>query len=308
MNRYQQAVAEIDDRHRRLVRSLSFAGAAALTALALWSAGFPPAAWWTAAQRWWSSREPAAQVATTVGAAEPSTARAPGVDTGSEAAQSGGTDSSISSRPLPLHLVATTPGRNPSEGTAQIGTNRETPQTYVAGAILVNGARLAEIHSDHVVLERGTNRASLFLASAGIARPQGSADLATVPAMPKEAARPELLGVDSLGEVIRSMAYYENDMLHGLQVFPGRQSGTFARLGLKPADVIVAIDAVAVTDAQNAIEYLQALTQGAAISVRVRRDGTNRTLSLDGGLVKSSISRTSAPAQPGSLNSARTSQ
>lgn len=230
-----------------------------------------------------------------------------------QAPASVGNESSIASTPQRLHLVTTSPGRTPHEGVASIGTDPQNPQTYVAGAILVNGARLAEIHSDRVVLERGKEKVSLYLGSAsstandGEAR--GSADLATVPAMSSgKPAPPEPLGVDALGEVIRSMAYYENDILQGLQVVPGRQASTFARLGLKPADVIVAIDSVAVTDAQDALEYLQALTQGAAISVRVRRGSATHTLSLDGSLIESARSKTSTGTPPASPDLARTFQ
>jgi hypothetical protein len=63
-----------------------------------------------------------------------------------------GTASSISPDELTLVLVATSPGRTPRDGTASLGTDPRNPQTYAAGASLVNGAVLAEIHADHVVL------------------------------------------------------------------------------------------------------------------------------------------------------------
>lgn len=147
----------------------------------------------------------------------------------------------------------------------------------------------------------------MFIASAQV-QAQGSVDVATVPAMPSSPPPAALLGVDRLGEVIRAMSYYENDLLQGLQVFLGREAGTFARLGLKPADVIVSIDSVAVTDANDALEYLQSLTQGAAVSVRVRRDSAFHVLSLDGTLVEAANSRSNTPAQPAPQDLARTFQ
>jgi hypothetical protein len=47
----------------------------------------------------------------------------------------------------------------------------------------------------------------------------------------------------------------------------------------------------------SSLEYLQTLTQGAAVSVRVRRDGAIHTLSLDGSLIEAANARTSALAQ-----------
>jgi hypothetical protein len=305
MNRFQLEVAEMDRRHHRSVRVLSFAGAAGLVALALWSAGLPPVEWWSVVHRWWTEKEPIEQVAASARVVASPQTTLPAT-TQPNSSQSEGTASSVSSRPQPLYLIATTPGRNKNEGTARIGTSRDHPQTYVAGALLVNGARIAEIHSDHVVLERGKERASLFLVSAPESQARHLNALATVPPMESEPTPTEVLGVDSLGEVMRSMAYYENDLLQGLQVFPGRQSVTFAQLGLKSADVIVSIDSVAVTDAQIALEYLQTLTQGAAVSVSVRRDGAIHTLSLDGTLISAAVARTSTLAQPAPPDLART--
>ena len=297
MNQYQQEVADIDKRHRVMVRGLALAGAAALAAAALWAADLPLLEWWNAfGARTTADARPVnpTPTASSSPGAVPATAT-----TGTQTLA--GNDSSVSSTPQRLLLISTTPGRNSHEGVARIGTIPQNPQTYVAGAILVNGSRLVEIHSDRVVLARGNERVTLFVAAhdnAGREKPaQGSIDLATVPAMSASPAQPEPLRGDAFGEVIRSMAYYENDQLQGLQVFPGRQSGTFARLGLKPADVIVAIDSVAVTDAQNATEYLQGLAQGAVISVSVRRGTALHTLSLDGALFEPESSKTSGLAR-----------
>lgn len=305
MNRYQQEVAFFDRRRLLALRALTFVGVAALVAAALWAADPPIQEWWGALlgrthAEAGSARSESVQVVTP----NPKSAKA-ATATGAQVDAAAGTDSSTASTPQRLHLISTSPGRNAREGVARIGTNPENPQTYVAGAILVNGARLAEIHGDRVVLERGKERVSLFLASI---QAQGAVSLATVPPMPSSPAPVELLGVDRLGEVIRTMSYYENDLLQGLQVFPGRQAGTFAQLGLKPADIIVAIDSVAVTDTQNALEYLQSLTQGAALSVRVRRDAAYHTLSLDGALVEAANSRTSALARPAPQDPGRTLQ
>jgi len=286
MNRYQQEVADIDRRHRVMVRALAFTGAAALAAAALWAADLPILEWWNAL----STR--AVVDAKPVHAA-PNVTPATATDGAHLAA---GNDSSVAAIPQRLVLISTTPGRNSHEGVASMGTNPQNPQTYVAGAILANGSRLAEIHADRVVLARGDERVTLFVASHG-KQAHGSTDLATIPAASPSPPPSAPLKGDAFDEVIRSMAYYENDQLQGLQVFPGRQSATFARLGLKPADVIVSIDSVAVTDAQSATEYLQALTQGSVITVRVRRGTALHTVSLDGALFEPESSKTSGLAR-----------
>ena len=74
-----------------------------------------------------------------------------------------GTDSSVSVVPLRLHLVATRLGPNNREGFADIGVDVRTPQTYRAGAILANGARIDEIYSNYVILTREGREERLYV-------------------------------------------------------------------------------------------------------------------------------------------------
>jgi hypothetical protein len=73
------------------------------------------------------------------------------------------TSMSVQDVPKRLYLIDTTPGRTPTEGSARIGVDPRVPQSYSAGAVLLNGARLAQIHNRYVVLARGHERARLDL-------------------------------------------------------------------------------------------------------------------------------------------------
>jgi hypothetical protein len=289
MNRFQLDVARMDRRHRLMVRTATFVAAAAIMALALWSAGLSPGEWLARARDWIAgpATAPVAQVAPSATPALPSAAPA----TPTEKRILPGTDSSVSTKPMPLILVAALPGRNAQEGTAQIGTNPENPQTFVAGAILANGARLVEIHPDHVVLERKGKRARLYAK-------KSSSDELTIIGGPPPPTPKLVLTHDALTDVIRPTAQYENDLLVGLQVFPGQQSGNFARLGLKAGDVIVAIEGAPIADEQAATDQLRTLTEGAPLSVRIRRGHELIPLSLDGSLVASSNTRSDSSNQP----------
>jgi hypothetical protein len=54
-------------------------------------------------------------------------------------------------------------GSQQPRGFAQIGVDATSPQTYAAGALLANGARLTEIYSRYVVLERDGRSAQLYV-------------------------------------------------------------------------------------------------------------------------------------------------
>ena len=135
--------------------------------------------------------------------------------------------------PKPLLLISTAPGRNPGEGTARIGTEPRNPQTYSGGAILANGARLAEIHSDHVVIERSGQRISLYVGKS--ATPSELSMVGGAASLPA-ATRFAGIGWSTSFVTCRTTG----TRLSPACRFPGRPAGVFAQLGLKAGDVIAA--------------------------------------------------------------------
>lgn len=270
MNRYQRDVAEMDRRHRLLVRGASFTAAAVLAIAALWSAGLPPTQWWARAQAWWGEKhrpdEPLAVA--------PSSVLATPVDGSQNADEVSasiqpGTAASISSQPQPLFLVGTVPGRNEHEGTALIGINPDNPQTYVGGAVLANGARLAEIHREYVVLARGASTAKLPLYRRNAPSPPPRDALLMVGGAPPSA--PTLSVQHVLTEYLRPSPVYEGEILRGYEVYPGRKAGIFARLGLQPGDVITAINSLPLSEPHQAMELFAQLTRGSAVTATIER-------------------------------------
>jgi type II secretion system protein C len=196
-----------------------------------------------------------------------------------------GTDASLSPVPVPLVLTGTQPGRNPREGQAVIGIEQNSPQTYSAGAILANNARIAEIYTDHVVLERDGQRVNLYLQGTGKHTDATlHASLLTVGGTPP----PPLAQVTSheiLTDYLRPSPVYDGQQLKGYQVYPGQQSTVFAQMGLQSGDVITAINGAPLNEPQSAIELLKQLTQGYAFTATVERQGKTQSIALDGALI-----------------------
>lgn len=300
MNRYQHEVAEMDRRHRLLTRALSFVGAAVVAMATLWSAGLPPSKWLQLAS-WWESSTPQS----TPTATRPQDAAMPGAAVVSAAQVADKAAVEIASTiPAPLYLVATAPGRNSREGTAQIGTNPENPQTFTAGAILANGARLREIYAERVVLERGTETLTLYTSgkSSGALRDRskGTEHLAIIggaAAPAKVESPPER----RLTDVVRSMPLYQDETLVGLRIVPGREAGLFAQLGLQTDDVITALEGAPIADASSATDLLRTLTDGAVINVTIRRGANTKIIALDGSLITAAQTRSALANQAGSM-------
>lgn len=298
MNQYQREVAEMDRRRRLTVRLLSVLGTACVATLALWSAGLPPGKWFEALHQWTSRDDAfAAETRDSVPSAPTKTndaaaAASENIDTASH-----GTDSSVSPRPLPLYLVVTTPGRNKNEGTARIGTSVENPQTYTSGAILANGARLAEVHKDHVVLTRGGMSAELYLYERDPRAKQRSSDsaLLMVSAEPLPQIAVEKVN-DGLTDYVRPSPVYDGEVLRGYQVYPGVRAGIFARLGLEPGDVITSINDAPLNEPSHSIELFAQLMRGVAVVATVVRKDATRRITLDGALISADQESTEEPS------------
>jgi general secretion pathway protein C len=198
-----------------------------------------------------------------------------------------GTDSSISTAPARLLLRETRPGRNAGEGYAEVGISALSPQTYRAGAVLANGARIEEIRQDFVVLTRGTEHVRLYVQGrepAG-ASPPDSALLYVGGTSPSPADNAVPDSEDALTDFMRVSPVYQGDAVHAIEVYANDRSSVFFRLGLEPGDRITSINGEAVSDAATAIATLRRLAQGEAMQVIVERSGELRSLTLDGVVV-----------------------
>jgi type II secretion system protein C len=200
-----------------------------------------------------------------------------------------GNDSSVSPVSLPLLLVRTELGRNNREGFAQIGVNARSPQTYAAGALLANGARLTEIYKHYVVLERDGHSSRLYLkgeaANERALPDSAAAALLTVGGASPEAAA-QSNSKERLTDYLRPSPVFAGGQLHGYALFAGRRAAAFSHLGLQPGDVITQINGSSVSESSDSLEMLETLTQGEALSVVIERAGVAQTLSLDGAALK----------------------
>lgn len=276
----------VDDRTTALVRKnrisrratvLMFFAVGLLGVSTLWISGFDPV-------RLWASRHSERNQLTP---AQTSSRRVNGPVSVVQP-QPTGNDLSISALPLPLVLAATRPGRNANEGYADLGVNAISSQTYRAGALLVNGARLAEIYRDYVVLERRGDKTRLYIE--GRIPPGYTPALSTLATVGNQihSAPAVASSRDDLTDFIRVSPIYKGDSLQALEVYSSTHASVFAQLGFEPGDQITAIDGEPVEDARSAFKALRRLSEGASLDVTVQRHGAMRILALNGSILMSS--------------------
>jgi general secretion pathway protein C len=192
-----------------------------------------------------------------------------------------------SKEPRPLILTGTVVGSHPGEGSAFIATDERNPQTYAIGAVLANGARLAEVAKDHVILQKDGRSVRLDIQNVK-SRGRPVSDLLMVGGVqPAVTAKPT--HTETFTQFIRTNPVYEGNVLSGYEVYPGQKAGVFGRLGLRPGDVITALDGARLTDAGNAMHLLAQLASGLAMRATVKRSGKTEELSLDGALMKAEL-------------------
>lgn len=209
-----------------------------------------------------------------------------------------GNDSSISPVPLKLILVHTRPGRTPREGLAQIGVVRETPQTYLAGAVLENGARLVEIYSDRVRLEKNGRFAWLKLQGLLSWEKTESPELLHVGGYSRTPPTVVITSREPLTDYIRPSPVYDGTTLLGFTVYAGKNGGPFSQMGLQGGDLIVALNGVPLAEPNTGWDALRSLMDGGVFSAVIQRRGNEEQLTLDGSiLVRAEEDRIEPPWQ-----------
>ena len=205
-----------------------------------------------------------------------------------------GNDDGGAKTPRTLVLIDTSPGQSPRDGTARLGTDPRNPQTYVAGALLLNGVRLTEVYRDYVVLERDRESTRLFVQGGA---PNGAAlnspltvvgdapssfPLTAPSVSPPSSDDPRTAAITTY---IRPNPVFDGEQLRGFAVYPGGQAAEFSKLGLQAGDVITAISSVGVTDSEQIMDLLEQVTGGSAVDVTIQRSDEMRHITLDGSVI-----------------------
>jgi type II secretion system protein C len=88
-----------------------------------------------------------------------------------------------------------------------------------------------------------------------------------------------------LTDYMRPSPVFRDEELLGYQIYPGSKANVFSQLGLRPGDVITAINDAPIADVASGIESLKEITNGTSIVVRVERGGKAERLVLDSTLI-----------------------
>ncbi|MGH8218615.1 MAG: type II secretion system protein GspC [Steroidobacteraceae bacterium] len=182
---------------------------------------------------------------------------------------------------IPLVLSGTLAEPNPKAGLAILGPNFNSVLLYAVGDNVPGGARLHAVYQDRVLLERNGSLESLLLPQ----QVQQSGAAQMLPAPPSFAAERvrELITENpgAIANVIRPQPVFAGGKQRGYRVYPGRNRQAFLRLGLRPGDLVTAINGTPLDDPARSEEIFNTLASASEAHVTVMRNGRTQDLSLN---------------------------
>jgi len=186
-----------------------------------------------------------------------------------------------------LVLAGTIATRDPKHGIAIISDGGPTKVFSVGDN--VNGAALHSVYLDHVILDRAGTLETLLLPrnltggrpAQPMHRPAG-ADPRTTAAV-DNIRRMVQQDPGLLDQVMRTVASYDNTAgkLRGFRAYPGRNRAIFNKLGLKPGDLVTAINGTALDDPQHSQEVFNTIQTSDHVTVTIERGGQKQDITLN---------------------------
>jgi general secretion pathway protein C len=186
-----------------------------------------------------------------------------------------------------LVLAGTIATQDPKRGVAIISDGGPA-KVYSVGDN-VGGATLHSVYLDHVILDRGGALETLLLPrllGPGMNGPpvvrRSGADPRTVAAV-DNIRRLVQQDPSILDQVMRTVPSYDNaaGRLRGFRAYPGRNRQIFNKLGLKPGDLVTAINGTALDDPQRSQEVFNTIQTSDHVTVTVERGGQKQDITLN---------------------------
>lgn len=199
-----------------------------------------------------------------------------------------------------LVLSAVFATSDPAKGMAIIGESVSASNVYTVGQAVRPGTTLHAVYSDRVILDRGGKLEALALPTQSLAGVQMSR---VQPARQQSQFQENLRRIaesnpGAFAEVVRPQPVFANGVQRGYRVYPGRNRQQFARLGLQPGDLVLAINGTALDDPARGMEIFNTMGTSDRVTVTVERNGQSQDLTLNTAQVSLPDANAPAPGSP----------
>ena len=202
-----------------------------------------------------------------------------------------------------LVLAGTIATQDPKRGVAIISDGGPS-KVYSVGDN-VNGATLHSVYLDHVILDRAGTLETLPLprllaANRAVPPPhQPGGDTRTVAAV-ENIRRMVQQDPGILDQVMRTVPSYDNaaGKLRGFRAYPGKNRAIFGKLGLKPGDLVTAINGASLDDPQRSQEVFNTIQTSDHVTVTIERSGQRQDITLNVAQVAAQASKDLEGGEP----------
>ncbi|GAB3685648.1 type II secretion system protein GspC [Salinisphaera aquimarina] len=187
---------------------------------------------------------------------------------------------------LNLTLTGIVSESNGRRSRALIETGRKKQDSFSVDDDVTNGVKLHAIYANRVILDRSGRFETLTLESvkqakalSGVKRTQAvsseiAEDLGDV--RQKILANPA-----TASRYIRLQPERQNGNLVGYRIYPGADRGLFEKAGLKPGELVTAVNGQPLNNPAASLKLLGNLAQASSASVTLERDGQQRTVTVN---------------------------
>jgi general secretion pathway protein C len=186
---------------------------------------------------------------------------------------------------IPLVLTGVIAADKPENGLAILGESAANAKVVAVGQPVPGGAKLHSVFPDKVILDRNGTLESLTLP-----RQSGPPLGMTAPPPPPlpMAENPivdrmrQLIANEpsAISEIIRPQPVFAQGKQRGFRVYPGRNRQAFTRIGLRPGDLVLAINGTPLDDPSRGQEVFNTLGSSSEAHVTVLRNGKQQDLTL----------------------------
>jgi general secretion pathway protein C len=195
---------------------------------------------------------------------------------------------------LNLTLLGILAAGTAEESFALIGSQPGEEKPYSIGDDVIRGVTLQAIFPDRVILSRNGQMETLRLDKN---QPSTGAGPGYVPPVetyedePEEHASEEVSSIADIreqvlqdpsraSEFIRVQPANAGGALRGYRVYPGRDRTLFAEVGLRPGDLVTAVNGIQLDDTQKALQMLNDLSRAGNVTLTVERGGQVQTVNV----------------------------
>jgi general secretion pathway protein C len=195
-------------------------------------------------------------------------------------------DSKAPETSLNLTLYGVFAEDEPEVGAAIIGKEGLTQSYYRVGSEILSGVKLQAVYRDRVVLSRGSQ--SEVLKFPKTIKPLGDANAVQNPLPDNQAGSNSLKSYRDqfrdeplkIFQYVRFVPVRSGQNLKGYRVLPQKDRDLYNQLGLRPSDLVTAVNGVSLSDDKEAMKLIDQLKDADQVTLEILRKGQPQSLSI----------------------------